>query len=31
VPENAVNAVNAGTLLTADSGRLMQFALKYSF
>ena len=31
VPENAVNALNAGTLLTAGSGRLMQFALKYLF
>ena len=31
LPANAVNAVNAGTLLSADSGRLMQFALRYSF
>jgi outer membrane receptor protein involved in Fe transport len=31
MPANAVNAVNVGTLLAADAGRLMQFALKYSF
>ena len=31
LPENAVNAPNAGTLLSADAGRLMQFALRYSF
>jgi hypothetical protein len=31
LPENAVNAPNAGTLLSAASGRLMQFALRYNF
>jgi len=31
LPLNAVNAPNAGTLLSADPGRLMQFALRYSF
>jgi hypothetical protein len=31
LPANAVNAVNAGTLTSAQPGRLMQFALRYSF
>lgn len=31
LPQNAVNAPNAGTLLSAGPGRLMQFGLRYSF
>jgi hypothetical protein len=30
-PANAVNAPNAGTLLSADAGRVMQLALRLSF
>ena len=31
LPVNAINASNAGTIVTADNGRLMQFGLKYLF
>lgn len=31
LPVNAVNAANAGTIVTADNGRLMQFGLRYMF
>ena len=31
LPVNAVNAPNAGTIVTADNGRLMQFGLRYTF
>lgn len=31
VPQNLVNAVNAGTITAADPGRVMQFALKIEF
>jgi hypothetical protein len=31
IPANAVNASNAGTILSADTGRVMQFALRHSF
>ena len=31
LPVTAVNAANAGTIVAADNGRLMQFGLRYSF
>ncbi|MCL5743311.1 MAG: hypothetical protein M1541_05185, partial [Acidobacteria bacterium] len=31
LPENAVNAINVGTITAADPGRTMQIALKYIF
>jgi hypothetical protein len=31
VPVNAVNAANAGTIASADNGRLMQFGLRFTY